>query len=200
MGKNIISKERVEEICKQVHSVAEFCRMVGWQPRGANYQVFYKYVKEYNLDTSHFTGQKTNLGNRNNVGISKEDFFRKDKLIRSSDLIKKLISLGIKEYKCECCGITEWNGKEIRLQVHHKDGDHLNNELENLQLLCPNCHSQTDTYAGKKNKKGKITRKYERPRKHTCEKCGKPLRRKPKTGMCADCLREAQRAHREKSL
>ena len=94
----------------------------------------------------------------------------------------------------------EWNGKEIRLQVHHKDGDHLNNELENLQLLCPNCHSQTDTYAGKKNKKGETTRKYERPRKHTCEKCGKPLRRKPKTGMCADCSREAQRAHREKSL
>ena len=86
--------------------------------------------------------------------MTKDEFFRKDKLIKSSNTLKKIIDLGLKEYKCECCGITEWNGKEIRLQVHHIDGDHFNNELENLQILCPNCHSQTDTFAGKSNKKG----------------------------------------------
>lgn len=200
MDKNVISKERAEEICKQVYSVADFCRMVGWKPCGGNYRTFYKYVKEYNLDTSHFTGQKTNLGNRNNVGLSKEDFFRKEKLIRSSDLMKKLITLGVKEYRCECCGITEWNGREIKLQIHHIDGDHFNNELENLKVLCPNCHSQTDTYAGKKNNKGIRTTKYNKPRKYICEDCGKPLLRKPKSGLCIDCLHKLQRAHREKSL
>ena len=44
--------------------------------------------------------------------------------------MKKLITLGVKEYRCECCGITEWNGREIKLQIHHIDGDHFNNELE----------------------------------------------------------------------
>ena len=189
--KNVISKEKAEEVVKEVYNVADFCRAVGWQPRGANYQVFYKYVKEYNLDISHFTGRKTNLGNKNKVGLSKEEFFKKDKLIKSSDLIKKIISTNDREYKCEVCGITKWQGKELKLQVHHIDGDHLNNELSNLQLICPNCHSQTDTYAGKKNKKGVCTLTHKRERKYKCSVCGKALHRNPKTGMCAECLRKS---------
>lgn len=47
MNKNIISKELVEQICKEVTTVADFCRKVGWQPRGDNYKIFYKYVKEF---------------------------------------------------------------------------------------------------------------------------------------------------------
>lgn len=51
-----------------------------------------------------------------------------------------------RDYQCEECGITEYNGKPITLQVDHKDGDRENNTFENLQFLCPNCHSQTDTW------------------------------------------------------
>lgn len=79
------------------------------------------------------------------------------------------------------------------MQVHHKDGDHFNNELENLQLICPNCHSQTDSYAGKKNLKGVCTLKYERPRKYKCSNCGKSLHRQPKTGLCIDCYKNQQK-------
>lgn len=193
MEKNVVNKETAEEICKRVYSIADFCRMVGWKPTGANYRTFYKYVKEYNLDTSHFTGQKSNLGNKHNIGLSKGEFFRKDKLIKSKDIIKKLLSIG-REYRCEKCGITEWCGEEITLQVHHIDGDHFNNELDNLQLLCPNCHTQTDSYAGKKNKRGEKTTKYIRPRKHTCKQCGKPLLREPKTGLCKECLTKSQKS------
>ena len=57
--------------------------------------------------------------------------------------------LKIREYKCECCGLSEWNNIPITLQAHHKDGDKTNNELNNLQLLCPNCHSQTENYCSK---------------------------------------------------
>lgn len=190
MEKNVISKEVCEKICKQVYSVAEFCRNVGWKPKGGNYKTFYKYVKEYNLDTSHFTGQKSNIGNKNNIGKSIDDFLKKEKIIKSKDIIKKIISNNLKEYKCEQCGIYEWNNAEIRLQVHHIDGDHLNNELNNLQLLCPNCHSQTDTFAGKKNKRGVCTHTLRHTYKHTCNNCGKHLHRETKSGLCANCLRK----------
>ena len=59
---------------------------------------------------------------------------------------------------CQCCGITEWNGQSITLTVDHIDGDAYNSKEENLNLLCPNCHSQTPTYAGRN--KGKGTRLY----------------------------------------
>lgn len=186
MGKSIISKEQAEQICKESFSIADFCRKVGWQPRGNNYRVVHKYIKEYNLDTSHFTGNKTNIGNKNNVGISDEQYYKKDKLIKGSELLKRLLK--IREYKCEKCGISSWNGEHISLQIHHKDGDHFNNLLENLQILCPNCHSQTKNYSGKSNKKSNHV--YIRERKHKCKNCGKPLHREPKTGLCIDCLRK----------
>ena len=52
-------------------------------------------------------------------------------------------------YACECCGISEWNEKKIVLEVDHIDGLHYNNTVDNLRLICPNCHSQTDTYKAK---------------------------------------------------
>lgn len=71
---------------------------------------------------------------------------------QSYKLKNKLIKAGIKENKCECCGITEWNGKQINFELHHIDGNSSNNLLSNLQILCPNCHSQTDNFRSKKRK------------------------------------------------
>lgn len=192
MNKNKISKEEAEKIVKEVYNVADFCRKVGWKPVGGNYRTFYKYVKEYNLDTSHFTGNKTNIGGRLYSGISNEDYFKKDKLIKGTDLLKRLINKAGFEYKCDKCGITEWQGQEIKLQVHHIDGDHFNNELSNLQILCPNCHSQTDNYGGKANKKGICTHSNNYTYKHVCKICGKPMQRASKTGLCAECYRKQE--------
>lgn len=57
---------------------------------------------------------------------------------------KQLIKSGRLE-QCEICGCVDWMGKPLKLQVHHRDGNRDNNDLNNLQILCPNCHSQTDT-------------------------------------------------------
>lgn len=57
--------------------------------------------------------------------------------------------INLRGRRCESCGLTEWLGKEINLEVHHIDGDHLNNSLDNLQLLCPNCHSYTKNWRGR---------------------------------------------------
>ena len=67
---------------------------------------------------------------------------------------KHLIAAGYKNDICECCGVSEWNGKPISLQLYHIDGNPKNNSLENLQILCPNCHTQTDNY-GSKNARNK---------------------------------------------
>lgn len=73
------------------------------------------------------------------------------RVVPNRRLLKQaLLEEGIKEYKCEICGISKWLGQEITLQLHHVDGNSANNELSNLQLLCPNCHTQTDNYGSKK--------------------------------------------------
>ena len=59
----------------------------------------------------------------------------------------RLIEDGIKENKCECCGLSEWMGKPIPLELHHKDFNHYNNSLDNLQILCANCHMQAHNYS-----------------------------------------------------
>ena len=56
------------------------------------------------------------------------------------------------DYRCSCCGINEWNGKPLTLQVDHIDGNNSNNLIENFRYLCPNCHTQTETW-GVKNVK-----------------------------------------------
>ena len=64
-------------------------------------------------------------------------------------LKNRLLREGIIENKCEICGISDWNDKQLNCELDHKDGDRTNHKLENLRILCPNCHSQTDTYRSK---------------------------------------------------
>lgn len=68
----------------------------------------------------------------------------------------RLLNEGLLEYRCYICGLIDWNGKPISLQLHHINGVHSDNRIENLQFLCPNCHSQTDSWCG-----NNIKRKFE---------------------------------------
>jgi hypothetical protein len=76
----------------------------------------------------------------------------------SFERLRKRIKLE-QDNKCNKCGIDSWNDKPIVLELEHKDGDHNNNKRENLESLCPNCHSQTETWRGKdkKNKQNKVS-------------------------------------------
>ena len=111
-------------------------------------------IKELNIDTSHFLG-------RGAKESPPPKYDLKDILIENSPytnigrLKKRLVKEGLLEYKCEECGNEGyWNGKELKLQLEHKNGKHFDHRLENICFLCPNCHSQTDTYGGKYAKYG----------------------------------------------
>jgi transposase-like protein len=176
-----LSKEEAEKAAKESFSIAEFCRNVGWKAVGGHYKQVHHYITLYNLDVSHFTGCRTNLGNRLNKGkeTKMKDYENVERLVRGPVLLKKLLNEGIKERKCECCGGTEWLGKPIPLEVHHINGNFLNNNVENLQLLCPNCHTFTDNFTGKKNRK--------EPKKYFCKECGKEITIYSKSGLCVAC-------------
>jgi hypothetical protein len=68
----------------------------------------------------------------------------------------RLLLAGLKLERCEGCGLSEWRGRRLSVELHHVNGDGLDNRLENLLLLCPNCHSQTDTWGGR-NKSRRAT-------------------------------------------
>ena len=75
----------------------------------------------------------------------------------STELVKNRIILNqLLDYRCSCCGIDEWQGRTIVLDLDHVNGNNRDNRLENLRFLCPNCHSQTDTYKGRNKNTGKV--------------------------------------------
>lgn len=119
-----------------------------------------KRIHELNIDISHWAVHKIPCKDE----IPPEEYFVKGQSIRSTfSLKKKVLKYDICDYVCAKCGNTgTWRGKPLTLQLHHKDGDRRNNEPENLEFLCPNCHTQTDNFAGKnqyKDKKIKKSRK-----------------------------------------
>lgn len=189
-GKSIIysySKEEMQILLDTSQSYREVLEKIGLNPRGGNPETLKKYIKEFNLNENKLEQNRKEVYFKNGLSTSKklkipiEQILKKGIKIRGYKLLKRLEKEGIKEHKCEICGITEWQGKPISLQLHHKDGDNTNQELENLQILCPNCHSQTDNYAGKSSKRAQ-------KKKYFCPICGKEISKGAKH--CIKCASE----------
>lgn len=141
------TREQIEEIVASSTSVREIAHKMGYQrDGGGTIASLKKMLEEYNLDTSHFLGKGWNKANYNYDAFT-EFSYKKN----GSSTTKALIAL--RGQVCEHCGITTWLDQPINLEVHHKNGDRTNNSLENLQLLCPNCHSYTNTFAKQKDKR-----------------------------------------------
>lgn len=157
-----ISLEELQNLINESITLTEVMRKLGYSAnRGKSYVNFKKYLIDNDVYLGHLKGKAHGTAQTAKYKLS--DMLIKDsKYSNMSSLKKRIIRNNLLEYKCQYCGITEWMGKPIVLQLHHINGDNRDNRIENLQLLCPNCHSQTDSFCGKIRNRKKPQEKKEK--------------------------------------
>lgn len=149
-------KKQLQEAVENSRSIRQVLFCLGLREAGGNYVQVKKYIGIYNLSTSHFTGNAWNKGLK---GIGKPRRPLEEILIQKSDyqsfkLKKRLFSEKIKKPVCELCGWAKRAADgRVPLELDHISGDRTDNRLENLRILCPNCHSLQPTHRGLNKKK-----------------------------------------------
>ena len=151
---SLLSDEEFQKIIYESYSYAECCRKIGYSDKGSHgADAVKKRCQELNLSTSHFS--KTKAANKSSTKYSLDEILVENSGYKNISRLKtRLINENKLEYKCAIYGnIGEWNNKPLALQLDHINGKHNDHRLENLRFLCPNCHSQTETYSGKNKNK-----------------------------------------------
>lgn len=144
------SKDVLSDIISNSISKRECLIKLNLKPHGGNYRILNRYIEMFKLDTSHFLGQGWNKNNSPADIKPIEKYFNNEIPITSYKLKNRILKEKIKNYKCEICGLEKWNNQKIPLELHHINGNNKDNSLNNLQLLCPNCHALTDNYRNRK--------------------------------------------------
>lgn len=152
---DLLSDGEFIELVNKCSNISDVLRELGYSTNGNSWG--YQIIKE-RMEKLNLFFIKRNPMYQDNTALPLEKILIKDSEYNRTKLKTRLVKEGLKEYKCECCGITEWAGKPISLQLHHLNGINNDNRIENLQLLCPNCHSQTSNF-GTKGKGMVIKRK-----------------------------------------
>jgi hypothetical protein len=140
---------QLREAVKNSTSLRQALEALGVAPYGGNYEVLRRAIRHFSLDTSHFTGQSWNKGKSIGPKQPLQRFLNNEIRIASFKLKKRLLAEGILSPLCSSCGRSEWLNRPIPLELDHINGNHSDNQLTNLRLLCPNCHALTPTYRGK---------------------------------------------------
>lgn len=143
------------QLIKESDNINQVCKKIWKRPTNTNYSSIKKIISKYNIDTSHFTAG--NKGTKIIRYIDDEVYCENSPYTNSNSLKKRLIKTGKKEEKCEYCGLTHWNNIPIPLELHHINGKHNDNRIENLLLICPNCHATTENYCGRNKKRKEKT-------------------------------------------
>jgi 5-methylcytosine-specific restriction endonuclease McrA len=129
----------------------EALRSLGIRPTASAYRSLDRLAAAGEIDLSRYHGQDWRSGRtfpeRRRRSVERK--LVQGRRTSTHELKTQLLALGIKEHRCEGCGRARWNSHLIPLELDHIDGDRTDNRLENLRLLCPNCHAQTPTYRGR---------------------------------------------------
>lgn len=179
------TKEKFIEAWNSSGSKREVLTKLGLNNSGTATTTINKRAEELGLTAEHLIYAR---GGRRQAYTFEEVFIKDSPVVNGGvGLRKKLVAKGIKEDKCESCGLSEWMSKPIPLSLEHVNGDNRDNRIENLQILCLNCHGQTPTWCGK-NKVRKTSNGFypgENNKIHYCE-CGN-TKSDGKAKRCRDC-------------
>lgn len=150
--------QQLEHAVKNSKSLRQVLLALNLRPAGGNYDQVKRYIQKARLNTDHFTGQGWNKGMRG-IGVYRTkltDVLVKGSHYQSFKLKKRLFKEGLKTPYCEECG---WAKRAIDgrlpLELDHINGDKYDNRIENLRILCPNCHSLKPTDRGRNKKTGR---------------------------------------------
>jgi len=167
-------EQQVRDAVANARSYASTLDQLGLIASGANYKWLKHKIRLYSLNIEHMKGQAWSRGVKNKSHNGRERPLE-EVLIENSDyrctnsLKIKLLKYKLLKYECNECGISEWRNKKLSLHLDHINGVNDDNRIENLRLLCPNCHAQTQTYAG--NNRGTGAPRARRAEKQ-CMDCG----------------------------
>jgi hypothetical protein len=159
---------------KTSSSVTATCLLLNLRPTGRNHSFIKQHIRRLGISTSHFNGMTSGLRRVNAPRRTPDsEIFKKNGKWIGTALRKRVIADGRLVYKCDICPNDGTHmGKPLTLHLDHKDGDHFNSEWSNLRWLCPNCHTQTPTYArSHRDLKARITLQ--------CATCKRSFERRP---------------------
>lgn len=139
------SDEDLRLSVKESNTLSQVLKRLGLRHAGGNYDQLKKNIQTLGLSVDHFTGK----------AWSKDQMLKDWSSHKSATTLKRHL-LKAKGKVCECCKNSEWMGKEIPLEIHHVDGDGTNNSLDNLQILCCNCHALTPNWRNKNRNVGVV--------------------------------------------